>query len=184
MKINHIFELVEESLYSVRFEGEAIHEFSRLFNLWNDIEYLESFFEEHQQDLEQEFWEGLSVEDAISKTIQDARKLELKLIQVAESGKTNRFDTLSGFFKPLRDSTMRITRFEKNKAKGLQYPSWLRIYAIRVDTNLFFVSGGGIKLTQTMNERAHLQVELQKLEVVKNYLQDEDNIDLLPFELF
>lgn len=184
MEIRSIFELVDESLYSVWFEGEPIHEFSRLFNLWNDVEYLESFFEEHQQDLDHEFWQGLSIEDAIWKTIQDARKLERKLIRVAESGKKSRYDTLSSFFKPLFDSTTKIEQFEKNKAKGLQSPSWLRIYAIRIEPNLFVVSGGGIKLTQTMNERGHLLQELQKLEIVKNYLQDEENLDLLPFELF
>ena len=52
-----------------------MHEFSRLFRLWNDVEYLETFFEEQQQDLEHEFWQGISIEAAIWKTIQDARKL-------------------------------------------------------------------------------------------------------------
>lgn len=71
-----------------------------------------------------------------------------------------------------------------NKAKGLNKPSWLRIYAIRLDANLFVVSGGAIKLTETMNERAHLIQELRKLELTKAYLLDEEQADLEIFELF
>lgn len=184
MIIHSIFELVNESLFSIRFDHEPTDEFSRLFNSWQDVEYLEAFFEDHQEDLDLKFWRGISIEDAISKTIRDARKLEQKLIQIAESGKTSKDETLTSFFKPLSNSTTKFSLFEKNKVTGLEHPSWLRIYAIRLEVNLFVISGGGIKLTQTMNEREHLRQELQKLEIVKNYLQNQDNIDLLPFELF
>lgn len=184
MEIRSIFELIDQSLYSVWFDAEGTHEFSRLFKHWNDVEYLEGFFEHHQNDLKSEFWQGVSIEEAIWKTIQDARKLESRLIQIAKQGKHSKYDTLSSFFKPLANSTQRIESFEKNKAKGLERPSWLRIYAIRLDANLFVVSGGGIKLTPTMNECEHLRQELQKLDIVKTYLRDEDNLDFLPFELY
>jgi hypothetical protein len=99
-------------------------------------------------------------------------------------GKIDKSEALSSFFKPLHNSTTKIEPFEKNKAKGINTPSWLRIYAIRLDHNLFVISGGGIKLTKTMQESGHLLLELQKMELVKEYLQNDDNSDLPIFELF
>ncbi|MGB5926872.1 MAG: hypothetical protein WBH03_01795, partial [Cyclobacteriaceae bacterium] len=67
--------------------------------------------------------------------------------------------------------------------KGTLFPSWLRIYAVRLDINLFVVSGGGIKLTPTMNEREHLLKELRKLEVAVQYLREDEADQLNPIEL-
>ena len=77
----------------------------------------------------------------------------------------------------------RLDQLEKSKTYGLIKPSWLRIYAIRINTNVFMVSGGAIKLTQSMNERPHLIQELEKLDVVKNYCRENFDIDTEPMEL-
>ncbi|MEL6867976.1 MAG: hypothetical protein AAFP19_26360 [Bacteroidota bacterium] len=50
MKISGIFETVEESLYTVRYSHETLHEFRRLFDAWNDAAYLATFFEQHKAD--------------------------------------------------------------------------------------------------------------------------------------
>ncbi len=85
-------------------------------------------------------------------------------------------------FKPLYNNTTKIDSFEKNKVKGTNKPSWLRMYAIRIETNLFVITGGAIKLTATMNERDHLLQELHKLDYVKKFFQDDGNAD--DFEIF
>lgn len=184
MVINCIFEMVKESLYSVHFDNEESNEFVRLMELWTDAEYLEEFFESHKSDLESGFWGDITVEEAILKTREEAIRFEEELLELAETGKTNRFETLSTLFKPIHDTTTSIKEFEENKAKGDNKPSWLRIYAIRIDINLFVISGGAIKLTKTMNETEYLLLELQKLELTKKYLLDEDNADLEFFQLF
>jgi len=185
MKVIRKFEIIVlKSLYAVQYEGEDFDEFARLFLDWSDMDYLEQFFELHREDLQSGFWGTISVEGAISKTIREAKALEKKLVQIAERGKFDRYNTLSTLFKPLHDRTTRIEEYEMNKAKGLNKPSWLRIYAIRLAPNLFVVSGGAIKLTETMNEREHLIQELRKLELTKAYLLDEEQADLEIFELF
>lgn len=183
MNIVRTFAVVESCLFSVLYEREIIHEFRRLFNLWRDAEYLEQFFYEHQNDLNRNFWRNLSIEEAIFKTQKDAKRLEKKLIDIAERGKTNRYETLSTLFKPLENNPDRLDQLEKSKTYGLIKPSWLRIYAIRINTNVFMVSGGAIKLTQSMNERPHLIQELEKLNVVKNYCRDNFDIDTELMEL-
>lgn len=184
MKIINTFAIVPDSLYTVQYADERLNEFRRLFRSWNDTEYLENFFEENREDLEREFWRNLSVNEAVLRTKQEARNLERKLIQIAENGKTDRYNTLSSLFKPLYDRTIRVEEFEKNKVKGLINPNWLRIYAIRLDANLFVISGGAIKLTPTMNDRAHLLLELEKLNISQKYLRDDEDDVLDLFELF
>lgn len=176
MEIIDTFAIVEDSLYSVLYDTENINEFAKCFELWNNPVYLREFFEEHQEDLGNEFWKGITIDEAIIKTREDAKLFEQELLEIAKLGKTERLETLSTLFEPL--STGVIEDYEKDKAKGIIRPSWLRIYAIRVDVNLFVVSGGAIKLTPTMNETDHLIIELDKLEKTKQYLLDEDNDDL------
>jgi len=183
MKIIRTFEVVSKSLFSVQYEHQDTHEFDRLFEAWNDRNYLEQFFDLHEEDLQSGYWGTISIEEAILKTRNDAKALEHKLKQIAERGKNDRFETLSTLFKPLHDKTTRIEEYEMNKAKGLNKPSWLRIYAIRIDANLFVVSGGAIKLTKTINDRPHLIQEFWKLELTKAYLMDDDQADLELFEL-
>ena len=55
--------------------------------------------------------------------------------------------------------------------------SWLRVYAIRLEKNVFVVTGGAIKLTRTMQERAHTQQELTKLNQCRQYLMDSGVFD-------
>jgi len=47
------------------------------------------------------------------------------------------------------------------------------MYAIRIASNLYVITGGAIKLTHRMEEREHTRKELVKLEKVKVYLQDQ-----------
>src|SRR5690554_5790107 len=172
MKIIDTFAIVKDSLYSVQYESEDLNEFAKCFELWNDPIYLREFFEQHKKDLDNEFWKGLTIEEAIIKTRDDARLFEEEILYVAETGKTQRLETLSkGKIEK---------QFEKDKAKGMKRPSWLRIYAIRIEANLFVICGGAIKLSPTMNNRDHLLLELEKLEFTRDYLLngEDDNLEL------
>ena len=74
---------------------------------------------------------------------------------------------------------------KRTRLIGDEPKSWIRIYAIRIDMNLFLVTGGAIKLTRTMNDREHLKQELDKLTKVRSYLLANDyDEDIGFFELF
>ena len=190
--------IVENSLYAIRYDGieedefennefdedeSKKDEFSRLFKNWSDPEYLDAFFDKHKLDLQKDFYSFISIEDAINRTIDESEALEQQLIEIAESGKTERLDTLQTLFKPLNkkdEELYPIPDYQKSKVYGEHRKSWLRIYAIRLNSNEFVVTGGGIKLTETMNDREHLKKELEKLHLVKQFLIskgiDEENI--------
>lgn len=193
MEIVNIFEVVEGSLYSVLFLAESnavddndaiipveqLHEFRRLFNLWNDPIRLREFFEVHEKDLNEDYWDGITIDEAIEKTRTEAKKLEASLLECAETGKTKKFETLSTLFKPLSYGKFE-KKFEKDKVKVDGKKTWLRLYAIRIDTNFFVVCGGAIKLRETLNDRKYLLKELEKIEITCDYLKDEDS-DALDF---
>jgi hypothetical protein len=171
MKIVDIFAVVNNSLFSVQYEGEGIHEFRRLLTLWNDIEYLRSFLNEHSKDLETDFWGDISVRQAVLNIRRDASNLERKLIELAKEGLTNRYETLSQLFKPLDDLSTGQRDFENYKSYGIAKPSMIRLYAIRLDNNRYVISGGAIKLCKGM-EREHLQYELRKLQVTRDFCHE------------
>ena len=175
-----VYKIIENSLYAIKYKGNEHDEFSRLFNDWSDIEYLESFFEEHKSDLQKEFYNFISIEKAIGQTIDEADELEQKLIEIAEKGKTSDYENLQTLFKPLNkkdEDKYPIPDYQKSKVYGSENKSWLRIYAIRIEPNVFIVTGGAIKLTETMNDREHLLNELENLSQAKQFLIDEGIID-------
>lgn len=197
MKIVSTFAVVEESLYAVLFDtelgisdangnvipNEKLHEFRRLFDFWNDPVLLRVFFTEHIDDLNENYWNGISIDEAIEKTRTEAKELERILIEYAEKGKTERLKNLSTLFKPLSDGKIEKD-FEKDKVKVDGKKTWIRLYAIRIDANLFVVCGGAVKLRKTLNDRNYLLKELDKLEITRKYLMDEDNDALELFELY
>lgn len=176
MKINSIFAVVDGALLAVQYEGEEEHELGRLFELWQDTEYLFDFFELHKKDLQSSFYQekiGLvSVEEAVIKTLEEAERFEELLLEAANTGKTDEFETLHDLvFEPLHQNDPAIRHLE-SKAYGPNQYSWLRLYAIRIAPNLYVISGGAIKLTEAMQDREHTNDELKKLQLTAAYLKD------------
>ena len=90
-------------------------------------------------------------------------------------------EELDLLFRPLENLRSSDVVLGKEKAKGDRvsgHDSWLRLYAIRFQTNSYLITGGAIKLTRTMQEREHTLAELQKLEQVRNFLISEGAFDL------
>lgn len=176
MKIVAIFAVENNSLLSVQFDKEESDEFTLLFDKWNDIEFLENFFEDNKADLQSGFFGNISIEDAVFRTIEKAEMLEEYIRTVAKTGKVNPDESrLDLLFSPLHKNDYSIQLLQ-SKTYGQRRRSWLRLYAIRIAENLYVVSGGAIKLTDTMNDRPHLLRELEKLKVTQRYLKE---IDLL-----
>jgi hypothetical protein len=74
---------------------------------------------------------------------------------------------------------------EKARIKGRpQHASWLRMYAIKLEPGCYIITGGAIKLTRTMQEREHTLAELNKMELVRNFLLQGGAIDAEGFVEF
>lgn len=177
MQISTIFALKESVLYSVQYDNDEM-EFGRLFNLWiNDFEYLESFFEDNRKDLHSGYFGNISIEEAIERTRKNAIALRKQFYDIANDTQLNN-PKLQQLFRPLHNNEYQVKSLSKEKSKK----SWLRIYAIRIAENTYVISGGGIKLTETME--SHLLLELKKLELTKLFLIENGLTDESDFGCF
>ena len=106
--------------------------------------------------------------------MEDARELERLILDFPYTEK------LDGLFHPLSLADNRAHELTREKARNwdrAQHPSWLRIYAIRIEPNVYIVTGGAIKLTATMQEREHTQKELDKLNACRDFLKQNGVFD-------
>ena len=159
-----------EGLYAFRYDGQWLDELERLFEEWSDIEYLETFFEQYENDL---FYFKLDIDGAISGTITESIKLRNFLFEISK-GKSL---TLDEVFKPLDNLEYRVITLSKQKTSR----RWLRLYAIKIDVNHYVITGGAIKMSQAMQDHPGTLAELSKLNKAKNFLVKNDVFDNCSF---
>ena len=159
-------------LWAVKYDEDAINVLGLLFRYWSDIDWLADFFSSNKADLERNF-QIRSVDKAIYDTLMDVEELECMILDLAEDS------DLDKMFRPLNNMRTSELLLGKEQAKGKRgaHPSWLRLYALRLEKGVYLITGGAIKLTLKMNEREHTQKELTKLEKVRSFLLSENIID-------
>lgn len=167
----------EDSLLSVQYDENEQDEFSRIFEEWTDIEFLENFFNDNKSDLERPFWNHVSIEEAIQLTRDEAIKLRSYFYDLSKKNPRKRISLFSDLFKPLEKQLSSGDYLARKKAYGLKKISWLRIYALKIGDDMYLITGGTIKLTEKMNDRKHTKKELQKIDYCKQILREEGIID-------
>lgn len=175
MRFDKILE--DKRLWAVRYEGENDNCFVSVFSNWFNMNWLKSFFEENLADLSS-FFHITDVYEAVMETIEEARRLECLMIDISPDA------NLDLLFKHLENNRFSEMYLGQEKAYGdgsFRHPSWLRIYAIKIEPGIYLVTGGAIKLTHEMRERSHTLAELAKMERVRNYLLDNGVFDLDSF---
>lgn len=160
-------------LWAVRYDEKDDNCFEELFGQWYDLLWLRDFFKENIADLEA-YFHIIDVYEAVKDTIEEASELEGLMLDI------NPGANLDILFRHLENSRYSEMSLGREKAKGagaVGHPSWLRIYAIKLEAGIYVITGGAIKLTATMSERKHTFSELAKLELVRNHLLDNGIFD-------
>lgn len=161
-----IVSIFGENLTAIKYESNSSDELERVFDLWNDTAYLEEFFNANLADLK---YYNLTIDEAIEYTIEEANLLSEKLFDALHDNPIN----LEPLFKNLDNNEVSIISLAKQKA----HRRWLRLYAIRIDANVYLITGGAIKLTERMEDRSHTAEELSKLERCKQFLHQNGVFD-------
>ncbi len=171
-----VFERILEGkdhLWAVRDMEKPKNELALLFDSWNDIGFLMDFFMENLDDLKQ-FFHIQRISDAIDDTMDDAEELQRLILDIPYT------ENLDELFTPLGSADLTIRELTREKARNwdrIDHASWLRVYAIRLEKNVFVVTGGAIKLTRSMQERPHTQEQLDKLNSCRQYLLNNGVFD-------
>lgn len=156
-----------DHLWAVKEPNKEYDELTALFEKWNDADFLLDFFMDNLEDLT-EYFHIKKVSQAIQDTFDDADELEELILEFPYT------EDLDSLFKPLDITDTRSTELTRQKARNWnrdRHASWLRVYAIRLEPNVYVVTGGAIKLTHLMQDREHTVLELQKLNKCKAYLK-------------
>ena len=160
-------------LWAVVYDGDTEDILVKTFSNWLDPGFLEDFFSRNMHDLES-YFHITNVDQAIYDTIADAASLSCLIMDINPDADLDRL------FRPLENQRIREMLLSREKAKGkrsVTHASWLRLYAIKLDQGIYLITGGAIKLTYLMAEREHTLRELQKMEMVRNYLLDNGVVD-------
>ena len=162
-----------DHLWAVKHPDKEYDELTLLFQQWNDVSFLLDFFIENLDDLKS-YFRIERISTAIEDTFEDAKALEELILEFPYT------ENLDQLFKPLAQFDTKIQELSREKARNWnrqQHSSWLRIYAIRLEPNVYVVTGGAIKLTATMQERKHTTIELEKLNQCRNFFLANDVFD-------
>ena len=171
MKFDKILD--NNTLWAIREDNADDNVLQHLFQQWSDPEWLVDFFMDNMSDLESYFM-ITDINQAIFDTIEDSERIQCLILDISPDA------DLDKLFRPLNNSRTSEMLLGKEKARIKERPnhaSWLRLYAIKLEPGCYIITGGAIKLTRTMQERAHTLRELNKMESVRNFLISEGAID-------
>jgi hypothetical protein len=152
--------IFEEQLYAFRYEGNEKDEFNRLMDLWTDVGYLYNFAKKNKVE---------NIPEFVQDRLKDAEHIQDFLDHLSIDSVPFEF-----YFEPLKASE-KLKSLSLNKGK--LYKNGLRYYAIKIDKNCFVITGGAIKMSQTMQDHPDTSKELLKLEKGKSYLMKNGVID-------
>lgn len=158
MKIDAIF---APSLFAFHYLGEVDNEYDRLMDNWTDVSYLRKYAKSNAIE---------NVNQFVKDRLKDAEQIQDVLEEITTNNQPLEF-----YFRTLFDteSGIKILSLQKGKIDK----NGIRIYAIKIDTNCFVITGGAIKMSQTMQDHPDSNNELTKIKAAKEYLQENSIMD-------
>lgn len=178
-----VVEIYKDYIYSINFDENDLNEYHRVFREWHDLDYLISFFTVHKQFVSTEFWLNAGIdpenpEKSAARVIDEADELEdyiKKLVANCSNGVKPDFDE---YFHFLGGKYKCLWSLEPVKSYGVNKPSLLRLYAIKIESNCYLIVYGGIKLGDTIQSSPVLKEQVfQKIDVVLSYLRNNGIVD-------
>lgn len=164
--------IYEGHLYAVQYENAGDNEMDRLFDEWNDIETVYNFMLENEKELQRKTWKRTNTPMlATRKVMEEAEELEDIIYELCENSDEGSIPDLDSLFKFLDGKYRNIYTLTPAKSYGPDQPSMLRLHAIKIETNVYLITGGGIKLADTIQNSPGLKEHvIQNIDLVRNWL--------------
>lgn len=151
MKIICIF---ADQLFAFHYDNNEDNEYDRLMELWTDVGFLNEYAKINNIE---------DVNEFIIEILHDAEQIQDFLENLNQNNQSYGI-----YFEPLQESERKKQLpFQKGKIKWNR----LRLYAIKLEENFYVITGGAIKMSQTMQEHPDTQHELTKLNAARAYFE-------------
>lgn len=174
-----IVEIYSPYIYSIKYDGQEENEFDRLFAEWSDIEYIMDFLEKNKSFLKATVWYRTpEPESAVRQVLNETEALELLFDELAENTENGRQPDFDSHFHYLEGKYKFELNYQPMKSYSNGRPPLLRIYAIKMDKNTYLITGGGIKLSDTIQNSPGLKEHvLQDIDRVRGWLKANGILD-------
>ena len=180
-----LIEIYSGLIWSVCYEGEKKDTFSKLFRQWTDIEYLTKYITQRQRFLSNNiFFSGYSVKDVIMNALKEAVNFRAAFTRYYWNERNGTHPNLDDRFVVLN----RRAGIDDLKREMYGHPrddtmmtSVFRLYAVKVPSEnseeppAYVITGGGIKLSDSMPQMKELNREYTRLKTVQGWL-DQNGI--------
>ena len=73
----------------------------------------------------------------------------------------------------VQDTLVACSRRKARNWERDDHPSWLRLYAVKLESGVYVITGGAIKMARKMQSERATDRELQKLNEIRQYFLDK-----------
>jgi len=169
-----IVSIVEDFLYSMKY-GNQECEYDRIFNQLENVDSITHFFEENKDYLNLPAWNKVTnIESATRQVLKEAYELEKRLFDFAENAMKGKTPDLDKMFQYIGGKEFSdIYEYTPMKAYGKGRPPFLRLYAIKLAPNKYVITGGRIKLHDSIQSSPGIKEHvLQNIRRTREWLQN------------
>lgn len=145
-------------IYSVKYDGEDVNEFERLFEDWRNLDEVMDFFKKYENYLKSQVWSAVSEPEAAAfQVLEEADNLEILFRKLYLNAKEESKPDFDSYFKYLDGKYKFEYEYVPMKSYGTECPSFIRLYAIKMGNNRYIIVGGGIKLCKKIQDSPYLK---------------------------
>ena len=174
-----IIEIYSPYIYSIQYDGQEDNEFDRLFSDWMDVERISDFMERNKEYLKASVWAKVpEPESATRQVLNEAEDLVSLFDELAVNTQNGNKPDFDSHFHYLEGKYKYELQYQPMKSYSNGHPALLRIYAIKMDKNTYLITGGGIKLADTIQNSPDLKEHvLQNIDRVRDWLKANGIMD-------
>ena len=163
----YTFDKIRDGIYAVQYPDEEDNELYKVLEKWNDTFFLRQLF--RRKSKLKSYFGVDDVNVAVQDTLEDVEYLGDVLTDGTQ-------EELEQMFHPLASEDATLVACSRRKARNWErddHPSWLRLYAVKLESGVYVITGGAIKMARKMQSERATDRELQKLNEIRQYFLDK-----------
>lgn len=169
-----IVEIYPDHLFSIKNEGEKLNEYQNIFKRLSDKDAVLEFFKTNECYLKNDFWGkyGLTPENAAASVIEDVYELEQYIEDLCKHSRCGTYPDLDDYFRYLDGQYAYELEFIPMKGYGSCSPTFVRIYALKIQPNVYVIVYGGLKLAKKIKDSPVLKDDVMwRIDTARRFLK-------------